>query len=161
MKSRTAAGEAPALGVIPTHGTEAALEGGGVPGGGRRRQGRRPPRPTAGEAALEGGGVPGHRRAPGLEGVEDAPEERQEAAGRPRGRQGVGVHRHRGPRRQHQLQELARGAAGLRDAQGAAFLPSERGHLHEAHRAAWQIGPGRPSAPAIRRDAATRMPTHP
>ena len=86
-----AAGEAPALGVSPTHGTEAALEGGGVPGGGRRRQGRRPPRPTAGEAALEGGGVPGHRRAPRLESVEDAPEEHQEAAGRPRGRQGVGV----------------------------------------------------------------------
>ncbi|KAG2481614.1 hypothetical protein PVAP13_J086950 [Panicum virgatum] len=102
---RTAAGEAPALGVIPTHGTEAALEGGGVPGV-LRRQGRRPPRPTAGEAALEGGRVPGHRRAPRLESVEDAPEEHQEAAGRPRGRQGVGVHRHRGPRRQHQLKEL-------------------------------------------------------
>ena len=109
---RTAAGEAPALGVIPTHGTEAALEGGGVPGGGRRRQGRRPPRPTAGEAALEGGGVSGDIRWPRFESVQDSPQERQEAAGRPRGRQGVGVYRHRGPRRPHQLQELARSTPG-------------------------------------------------
>lgn len=66
------------------------------------------------EAALEGGGVPRDLRELRLSAAADAHQEPQEEGGRPRHRQGLGLHRHRGPRGSDPEEAVAGGARGSR-----------------------------------------------